>query len=176
MARLVETFIVIGDCYDANRARQRHFEILRTRVAPLVADLQARGLIGWFSFHVHDRKTGRIPVPEGDSRLFIHLRFERLPRISFERLQAALPEFCQHTRRIRANVVHSLGEAHVSALIAPEIATGWALFGWSSEWVLRFVCSHRENNPVPGENVRQFFHYIENQLLARTAGCVVQVD
>src|SRR5688572_14945096 len=98
LKRIVETFISIGPPNDANRARNRYFELLRTQVAPLLTDLQHRGYIGWFSFLVHCRKSGRIPIPEGDHRLFIHLRLERLPRISLACIRAALPEICQHTR------------------------------------------------------------------------------
>jgi hypothetical protein len=164
MARMTETFVMIGTPNDANRARQRYFGLLRTRVSPLVEDLRRRCYIGWFSFLVHNRKSGSIPVPEGDNRLYIHLRFERLPRVSHERLRASLPDFCEHTRPMRRNVSHSLGPVDTSALIEPEIATGWGLFGSSSEWVLQFVCSHRDSLPIPNDNVRQFFHYIENQL------------
>ena len=54
---------------------------------------------------------------------------------------------------MRAQVSNSLAPADPSALIAPEIATGWALFGSSSEWVLQFVCAHRATQPIPKDNV-----------------------
>ncbi len=173
MARLAETFVMIGYPNDANRVRQRYFALLRTKIAPLIADLRERRYIGWFSFLVHDRRSGRIPVPEGDSRLYIHLRLERLRRVSFERLRASLPDFCEHTRPMRAKVDRSLGTADASALTVPEIATGWMLFGSSSQWVLQFVCAHRDTQPIPKDNICQFFHYIENQLMMRTTGCQV---
>jgi hypothetical protein len=172
--RIVETFIPIGSPNDANRLRNQYFDLLRSRVSPLVADLRQQGCIGWFSFLVHDRKTGRIPVPEADTRCFIHLRFERLPRISFDRLRDSLPDICKYTRPMRARIDRSLGAAAATALIEPRIATGWALFGSSSEWVLRFVCAHREGQAIPDGNVCQFFHYIENQLLVQTMGCRLQ--
>ena len=168
MARLIETFVAIGYPNDADRVRERYFHLLRTKISPLIADLQRRGYVGWFSFLVHNRETGRIPIPQDDCRWYIHLRFERMPRVSFERLRGSLPDFCEHTRPMRAQVSNSLAPADPSALIAPEIATGWALFGSSSEWVLQFVCAHRATQSIPKDNVCQFFHYIENQLMVGT--------
>ena len=172
LKRIVETFIAIGPPNDANRARNRYYELLRTKVGPLIEDLRHRGYIGWFSFLVHTRETGRIPTQEGDNRWFIHLRVERLPRVSVARIREALPDICEHTRPMRANVNRSLGSKS-SALIAPEIATGWRLFGLSSEWTLHFVTSHRDDQAIPEENVCQFFHYIENQLCLSSIGCQV---
>jgi hypothetical protein len=128
-------------------------------------------VVGWFSFLVHDRETGRIPIQQHDSRWYIHLRLERLQKVSFERLRASLPDFCEHTRPMRTKIHDSLGAADTSALIVPELATGWALFGSSSQWVLQFVCAHRDNQAIPKDNICQFFHYIENQLMLRTTGC-----
>jgi len=172
LKRIVETFIPIGLPNNANRLRNRYFDLLRTCVSPLIAELYQHHYIGWFSFLVHDRKTGRIPIPEGDGRLFIHLRLERSPRVSVARIREALPEICEHTRPMRANVDRSLG-IKSSALTAPEIATGWRLFGLSSDWTLHFVTAHRNDEPIPEENVCQFFHYIENQLQMWTLGCQV---
>src|SRR5262249_45887990 len=125
----------------------------------------------WFSFLVHGRKDGRIPIPEGDHRCFIHLRLERLPHVSVRQLRDSLPQQCEHTRSMRAKIDCSLGDADPSALVDPNIAMDWALFGLSSEWVLQFVGSHRDCRGIPSPNVCQFFHYIENQLLVRTTGC-----
>ena len=169
--RIVETFIAIGTPNDANRLRDRYFELLRTQVSPLIADLRQRRYVGWFSFLVHGRKEGRIPVPEGDTRYYIHLRLERLARVSFRQLRESLPGLCEYTRPLRARIDRSLGAADASALMPPGIARGWALFGLSSAWVLEFVCAHGDSRPIPNGNVCQFFHYVENQLLVQTAGC-----
>jgi hypothetical protein len=169
LTRVVETFIDIGRPNDANRMRQRYFDLLSTQVLPTISKLQTQGYVGWFSFLVHNRETGRIPIEEGDGRCFIHLRVERLPRVSVKRIRESLPKVCEHTRPMSTKKIDcSLGAVDTSALLAPEIPTGWRLFGISSEWVLQLVSAHRPGQPIPKENLCQFFHYIQNQLLVET--------
>src|SRR4051794_31437235 len=120
LTRVVESFIDIGSPNDANRMRERYFDLLRTQVSPTISKLQTLGYIGWFSFLVHNRKSGRIPVEEGDNRWFIHLRVERLPRVSIKRIRESLPDVCEHTRPMSTKKIdRSLGSVQTSALVAP---------------------------------------------------------
>ena len=48
--------------------------------------------------------------------------------------------------------------------MAPEVTTGRALF---SEWALDFACAHKDDQPLPLDNLAQFLHYLGNQLLIR---------
>jgi hypothetical protein len=163
--RLVETFVRIGT--PAELSRDRHFSLLRTLVAPLIRDLRARNLIGWFSFLVHDRNSG-VPTTPNDEAVYLHLRLERLDGVDFDTLVSALPQACVFTQAVAAVDARSLEPADHTALVVPEVATGWALFGASSEWALDFACAHRNDRSVPLNNLRQFLHYLGNQLLIRT--------
>jgi len=138
--------------------------MLRTEVAPLVHDLRGRNLIGWFSFLVHDRASG-VPTTPEDPAAYLHLRFERLTGVDYNTLVAALPDYCVFSQPVRLVDELSLQPADHTALVAPEVATGWALFGASSEWALHFACAHRDDRSLPMNNLRQFLHYLGNQLL-----------
>ena len=160
LSRLVETFVL-------ESSPDRHFRMLRTIVAPLVHDLRNRNLIGWFSFLVHDRNSG-VPTTPNDPASYLHLRFERMPGVDFDTLLAALPAFCVFSQPVPPPDERSLQPADHTALVAPEVATGWALFGASSEWALDLACAHKDDRPLPVDNLAQFLHYLGNQLLIRT--------
>ena len=163
LSRLVETFVRIG----TEGSSDRHFHVLRNLIAPLIRDLRDHNLIGWFSFLVHDRNSG-VPTTLNDPAAYLHVRFERMPGVDFETLVSALPDFCVFTQPVPPVNERSLQPADHTALIAPEVATGWALFGASSEWALDLACAHRNDRPLPVKNLRQFLHYLGNQLLIRT--------
>ncbi len=163
LSRLVETFVLVG----TEPSPDRHFRMLRTIVAPVLRDLRDGNLIGWFSFLVHDHNSG-VPTTPNDTAAYLHLRFERMPGIDFDTLPAALPEFCVFSRPVSTVDERSLHPADHTALVAPEVATGWALFGASSEWALDFPCAHRNDRSLPVNNLCQFLHYLGNQLLIRT--------
>ena len=162
--RVVETFVRIGTSTELSP--DRYFSLLRTFVAPLVRNLRARNLVGWFSFLVHDRDSG-VPTTQQDQAAYLHLRFERLAGVDFDTLINALPQNCVLTQTVESIDERSLQPADHTALVAPEVATGWALFGASSEWALDFACAHRGDRSLPLNNLGQFLHYLGNQLLIR---------
>ena len=165
LSRLVETFIRVGEQTDLSP--DRYFHLLRTEVAPLVCTLRERKLVGWFSFLVHDCSSG-VPTTPDDRAVYLHLRLELLPEVTFDTLRNVLPPICILTRTAAPVDERSLSPADHKALVAPEVATGWALFGASSEWALDFACAHRDDRSLPVQNLRQFLHYLGNQLLIRT--------
>jgi hypothetical protein len=150
LSRLVETFIQVGEQTDLSP--DRHFHLLRTEVAPLVSALRERELVGWFSDHA----------------VYLHLRLELLPGATLDALRDALPPACILTRMAPPVDERSLFPADHEALVAPEVSTGWALLGASAEWALDFACAHRDDRPLPLQNLSQFLHYLGNQLLVRT--------
>ncbi len=90
---------------------------------------------------------------------------ELLPGVTFKALRDALSPSCILTQVVAPVDERSLSPADHKALVNPEVATGWALFGASSEWALDFACAHRDDRPLPLQNLRQFLHYLGNQLL-----------
>ena len=142
LSRLVETFVLVG----TEPSPDRHFRMLRTIVAPVLRDLRDGNLIGWFSFLVHDHNSG-VPTTPNDTAAYLHLRFERMPGIDFDTLLAALPEFCVFSRPVSTVDERSLHPADHTALVAPEVATGWALFGQSA-----FDSHHQYPDAVKSSN------------------------
>ena len=165
LSRLVETFIQVGEQTDLSP--DRHFHLLRTEVASLVSALRERELVGWFSFLVHDRNSG-VPTTPDDHAVYLHLRLELLPGATLDALRDALSPACILTRMAPPVDERSLFPADHEALVAPEVSTGWALLGASAEWALDFACAHRDDRPLPLQNLSQFLDYLGNQLLVRT--------
>jgi hypothetical protein len=164
LSRVVETFVPWCDSREAVRLWGTYFCFLRRTVSPIVRRLQGDGKVGWFSFLVHDCASG-VPCPPGDARCFIHLRLELLDESRIADL--GLPPTCLYTRIMPPVDERSLEPAHVSALVEPSVPNGWALFGLFSEWVLQLAERHKDDVPMPHQNVAQFLHYLGNQLLIR---------
>jgi hypothetical protein len=166
LSRLAETYIRIAPQSSGSGLWAPYVDLLRLHVAPLVVDLRKAGLVGWFSFLVHDRTSG-VPTAAGDDDAFVHLRFELVGSTTLDQLASSLPEICMFTRAHGPITPESILPADFHALRAPELPHAWALFGASSEWTLDFVTSHRDGQPIPLQNVAQFLHYLGNQLMIR---------
>lgn len=164
LTRIVETFVLIGPQEQVGpQMWAGYLDLLRFHVSPLIADLRSKGLVGWFSFLVHNRIAGA--DAQEDRNLYVHLRFELVGSATFEQLRDALPPFCQFTTPHGPIDEKTIAPAHAPSLNEPSVARGWALFGASSEWTLELVCSHRADMPIPLQNVAQFLHYLGNQLM-----------
>lgn len=49
------------------------FQTVKTKLSPTVRQLLENGLIDWYSFLIHDKKSGSIPTEDND--FYFHLRF-----------------------------------------------------------------------------------------------------
>ncbi len=167
---IIETFIRIdySEKASADASWQNYIDLLRSRVAPLIRALTAAGSITWYSFLVHDRKSG-VPTRKSDKGIYLHLRMSLAASVDRDVFIRSLPEYCFMSRKMQVPDPPSLDTVDISCLNGANVEHGWRILGESSEWVLRLLDSHDPNKPVPQDNVEQFLHYLGNQLFVRVA-------
>jgi hypothetical protein len=170
LSRIVETFIR-ADFGGSTRieAWQAYLRQLQTAVGPMIDDIRRRGLVRWYSFLVHDHRSG-VPTLPDDNAAYIHIRLEMIPGVDIAALLAALPAECQFSRRVAPIDLGAMDSADVSALKDGNALGAWRLLGLGSEWALQLVREHKPGLPIPPENVAQLLHYICNQLQSRMVG------
>jgi hypothetical protein len=169
---IIETFIPIKVSKDATSIQvwQNYLDMLRSDVAPLVRTLTQKGLINWYCFLVHARKTG-VPTSEDDDRPYVHLRMSLTKGSNEAEFIKELPAFCCFSRKMIMSNPPSLDNVDIQSLANGEVEQGWKILGESSEWVLKMLDAHDPKKQVPPQNVNQFLHYLGNQLQAK----VVQI-
>lgn len=165
LTRTIESFIPtrlpLRGVSDADR--QAYYRILRTTVAPLVRGLVADGVIDWYSFLVHDYKSG-VPAGPGDSRAYIHLRMSLTEPADENDLLLRLPADCVMTQRMVPPDPPTLDRVRIDHLAGADAAAGWKVLGVLSELTLELVDAHAPDRPIPlVENIGQFLHYLDNQ-------------
>lgn len=167
---IIEPFIRIdySEKASADANWQNYIDLLRSRVAPLIRVLTAAGSITWYSFLVHDRKSG-VPTKKRDKGFYVHLRMSLSASADEDSFIRDLPEYCLMTRKMQMPDTPSLDTVDISCLNGSNVEHGWRILGESSEWVLRLLDSHDQSKPVPQNNVAQFLHYLGNQLFVRVA-------
>ena len=154
--RIYETFIRLPlpfglDEYD------EYMETLRSRVSPLVFDLERKQIIRWYSFLVHSKSNG---VPTTDDNLFIHILLELTEKADFNELERILPSYCEMTRKAeRLQVINGVDS---SLLRGSQIEEAWQVIGRASTWIIGLVNAHTK---LPIRQVAQFLHFIEEPLL-----------
>lgn len=136
---------------------------LRTRVSPLVRELQAAGIIEWYGFLVHDHHSG-VPTSADDPEAYLHLRLSLSPEATLDDLQSRLPDVWQWTRPMQFPDPPYLDRVVISTLRDQEVRLGWKLLGDHSEWVLNFVEAHDPELDIPSANAAQLLHYLDNML------------
>jgi len=104
--------------------------LLRTKVIPTIDDLNAKKLINWYCFLVHDRSSG-VPTTLDDNLPYVHLRFE-LPDLSKEDdFKNNLPDYCSMTRRMSPPT--DMSGVDKTGLKNEDLNLGWKILGESSE-------------------------------------------
>jgi len=164
---LIETFIQIPYGPDATQIAvwQDYVDLLRTRISPLIRDLQDASLITWFAFLVHNRQSG-VPTEENDQGIYVHLRLEAGPGVNIDDLVGKLPEWCTMTRKMPTPPRTKLDNCDVSFFRGGRVENGWRVLGEGSAWILSMLESHDPDKPIPPQNVSQLLHYIGNSLFA----------
>ena len=56
-----------------------------------------------------------------------------------------------------------------SIIEAEDIALVWKIIGEQSEWFLRVLSIHKEDTPVPPQQISQFLHFFANMTQIRIA-------
>jgi len=170
LSRVAETFLRVTLDEPSPADWRRYIQMLRTRVTPLVRQLQEQRFIGWFCFLLHGRQSG-VPVKDPQDRgAFIHLRVELVQGVTIEQLIQALVgdgpwELTRLSPRLDVEPEPDKFGVQVSALRDGDIAHAWRTLGEASEWSLRMLEAHADGADVPPRNVKQFLHFLCNQVL-----------
>jgi hypothetical protein len=145
----------------------RHIDIIRKKVQPLISNLKNEGLIRWYSFLIHDRRSG-VPTTEDDNNPYFHLRFES------EEVNPKdfLPNYCVLTRKIERACLENIFmgggvKFDVSLLKNESIEDVWRIIGEQSEWLLFILSIFKDDVNIPLSYVGQFLHYFSNMTQLR---------
>lgn len=158
--RVWETFVRIGP--PETLSSGRHFDTLRTRVAPVITALHANNLIGWYSFLIHGQSSG-VPTHAEDRDAFWHIRLEVMPPSNHETLLAALPADFEMTRHVARGDLQEIAGL-TSSKLRTDISDAWRILGEQSEWLLRLLAAYRDD--LSWDDMRreigQYLHYYAN--------------
>ena len=158
--RMWETFIKIGKLdFTPNKPFlniNEMFRTIRSKISPMIFRFVNGGKINWYSFLIHDRKSG-VPAKEDDDNLYFHVRVSVL---TDEEL--FFPDYCFMTRKIKREWVGSISGINTSLLKNEEIEEAWRIIGEQSEWVLNMLDIHKENIDIPRQHIAQFLHFFRN--------------
>ena len=157
LTRMWETFIkipadedsiILSDVYD----------IIRSKIGPLISRLECTGVINWYCFLIHSRHSG-VPTSEDDDNPYFHIRFEFVKDVHPSRV---LPRYCVMTRKVPRNQVNSIDGIDTSLLKSEKIEEAWRLIGEQAAWLLELFSIHKEDVDVPPEQIGQFLHFYAN--------------
>jgi len=150
-------------------------DILRGKVAPLISLLKEKEIIKWYGFHVHDRRSGKIPTTDDDHHAYVHIRLELTEGARPDDLENLLEWYCHYFPKISGrtyNIRDELGPramGKIGGVCRPilkdcRIEEAWQVIGECSEWVLKMLDAYSSDKEIPFDQVGQFLHFIANQL------------
>jgi len=130
---------------------------IRSKIHPLISRLKNEGIIGWYHFLVHDRRSG-VPTSEDDASLYFHLRFE----FGGADPSKVLPDYCVMTRK--TGRIESITGIDKSLLKEERIEEAWRVIGEQSEWAIDLLNTYKEDVQIPLSQIMQFLHYFFNMM------------
>ena len=158
--KMWETFVRIGiPDYASPKPFLDFFnliQIIRSKIYPMISRLQNDGVINWYCFLVHDRKSG-VPTTEDDYNCYFHIRVSLRNDV-----EPSFPNYCVMTRKIKREWVESISGIDKSLLKNEEIEEAWRIIGEQSEWLLGLLNIYKDELDIPPQQIKQFFHYFFN--------------
>jgi len=155
-----ETFIKIQDSHDVSII----FEIIRSKISPLLHELLDKNCINWYCFLVHDRKSGNIPSPEGDNSFYFHLRLNLVENVNGEDFMKMLPDYCVMTRKANEENHSLISGIDKSLLKSGQIEDAWRIIGEECELIIKIMEIYIDE--CEPEKMRlqmaQYLHYLSN--------------
>jgi len=146
----------------------KHIARLRHDIAPLISRLKDQGVIDWYCFLIHDRRSG-VPTTENDTNPYFHIRFALREGVDPDNLVGSLPKYCVMTRQIKHEWVDSILDVDKSLLKNGEIEGAWRIIGEQSELLLNLLSIYREDVEIPPQQIAQFLHFYANMTQLRVA-------
>lgn len=134
-------------------------DVLRNRVIKPIRELQDAGLVGWFSFLLHNEGN----MPKRDSPvapgLHIHIRMSPLDGVLPDEVITKLPS---HFEQPIVDPLSAISGVDQTLLTDQDWAYGWKMVGASAEWAASLIECHSGSIPPP--QIFQFMHFITNAL------------
>lgn len=141
------------------------FDTIRFKIYPIIKSLRKEGIIDWYCFLIHDKKSG-VPTTQDDDNAYFHIRvsFKKNNGFDFPKL---LPDYCVMTRKIERSWVQEIGmdertKFDPSLLKTEQIEDAWRIIGEQSEWLVSMLDIFKENVKIPLQYIGQFIHYYFN--------------
>lgn len=153
--RMYQTFIKIGLPKEVSIAKIIH--MIRFDLHPLITSLKKDGIINWYHFLIHDKRSG-VPTTEDDDNYYFHIRFTLKKDVDPKDI---LPSHCVMTHKVHPN----LRDIDRTLLKNEDIEEAWRIIGEQSEWIMRMLNIFKEDIEVPSAQVEQFLHYYSNMML-----------
>jgi len=145
--RMWETFIKIGIPDFASPKpfldSSNLIQIIRSKIHTMISRLQNDGVINWYCFLIHDRRSG-VPTTEDDYNCYFHIR------VSLKNdVEPSFPKYCVMTRKIKREQVQSIAGINKSLLKNEEIEEAWRIIGEQSKWLLEMLNIYKEDIDIP---------------------------
>ena len=137
------------------------YSCIRSRIYPMISRLKDDGMIDWYCFLTHDRKSG-VPTSEDDDNPYFHVRLTLKKKVDPNEFLNSLPNYCVMTRKIRRERVESIVGIDKSLLRNEEIEEAWRIIGEQTEWLLEMLNIHKEDVNIPPQQIAQFLHFYAN--------------
>jgi len=125
-------------------------ESIRSKIYPMVSDLENRRIIDWYHFLFH-------PYPQDPNNGYFHVRFSVLDDVK-KGDDMKLPSYCVSTEKI--DPITDIGGIDKTLIRNEEIEEAWRLVGKQSEWVIDLVRVHKGEIPI--DQFLQFMHFFMN--------------
>lgn len=157
--KMWETFIRIP--IEDDRIRfSLFYDIIRSKIYPMISRLKNDKMINWYCFLIHDRKSG-VPTSEEDGHPYLHMRFALRSDTNPEEFLSLLPNYCVMTHKIEHRL-ESIAGIDKSLIKNEEIEEVWRIIGEQSEWFLELLSIHKGNIEIPPQQIAQFLHFFAN--------------
>ena len=159
--RMYEAFIKIGLPGDFSVERAIH--MIRFELYPLITQLKSDEIINWYSFLIHNRRSG-VPTTEDDENFYFHVRFGLKEEVDSKDLNNSLPQDCLDIegKKIRKITPRTIRGIEKSLLENEEIEEAWRIIGEQTEWLINMLNIYKEDVEIAPNQVEQFLHFYSN--------------
>jgi len=137
-----------------------HIEVLRFKIRPVLMDLKKNGMIKWYCFLIHSKRSG-VPAHLDDG-IYIHVRMGLYDNSRSAGLLAALPDYFVGTEHVPLSNLVSIAGIDEALLKGNTIEEAWRIIGEQCEWLLDLLSIYEETASVFPNQIAQFFHYFSN--------------
>jgi muconolactone delta-isomerase len=166
LSRMYETFIKIDPHPDP--LHQIIFQTIKTKVYPTIEQLKKDGKVDWYSFLIHNRRSG-VPTTSDDNNAYFHIRFSLSKEADKEQILKSIPDFCVMTRKVNPSSVESISisttmKFNPSLLKQGGIEEIWRIIGDQSEFFLNVFERYKDDVVIPVEEIWSLLHYFHNMV------------